>query len=273
MSLYSRDDERAIRVQRLVNDWTKSGLLIPEQRDRILPELQVDLRRTNIFLRVTLFVFGYMIVNALTGLFVVTLNLSEDATMFLALAAAAAFFVAAHVLVKQFRLYHFGIEEAAAVASVSFGAIGLSMLLHSNFSILAGADRGRRRLLPDLPAVRAGLRRRRGDDLRRLDSVRHRAGGHRPAAGRHGDHGGGVLHRARAAAGSRLGLSRRRVRGDRGGVVGDAVCVGQPQDLVLAGVAGRGARSSTGRPTPRSGSCRRSASTSRSAIGTACCWM
>ena len=41
MSLYSQDDERAIRVQRLVNDWTKSGLLIPQQKDRILPELQV----------------------------------------------------------------------------------------------------------------------------------------------------------------------------------------------------------------------------------------
>lgn len=136
MSLYPRDEERAIRVQRLVKDWTKSGLLLPEQRERIMPELQVDLRRTNIFLRVTLFVFGYMIVNALTGLFVVTMNLSEDATMFLAMAASAAFFAVAHTLVKQFRLYHFGVEESAAVASVSFGAIGASMLLHPTFSIL-----------------------------------------------------------------------------------------------------------------------------------------
>ena len=69
MNLYSRDDERKIRVQRLVDDWTKSGLLVPEQRTRILPELQVDLRRTNVFLRATLFIFGYMIVNALAGLF------------------------------------------------------------------------------------------------------------------------------------------------------------------------------------------------------------
>ena len=136
MSLYTRDEERSIRVQRLVNDWTRSGLLIPEQRERILPELQVTLRRTNVFLRVTLFVFGYMIVNALTGLFVVTLNLSEDATMLLAVGASAAFFLVAHTLVKQFRLYHFGIEESAAVAGVSFGAIGASMLLHPTFSIL-----------------------------------------------------------------------------------------------------------------------------------------
>lgn len=136
MSLYTRADERAIRVQRLVNDWTRSGLLVPAQRDRVLPELQVELRRTNIFLRVTLFVFGYMIVNALTGLFVVTLNLSEDATMVLAMLASGACFAVAHLLVKQFRLYHFGVEESAAVAGVSFGAIAASMLLHSNFSIL-----------------------------------------------------------------------------------------------------------------------------------------
>ena len=136
MSLYSRDDERAIRVQRLVNDWTKSGLLVAEQKDRILPELQVSLRRTNIFLRVTLFVFGYMIVNALIGLFVVTLNLSEGATMYLAGFAALAFFAMAQVLVRRFRLYRFGIEEAAAVAAVSCLAIAGSMAFYSTFSML-----------------------------------------------------------------------------------------------------------------------------------------
>jgi hypothetical protein len=136
MNLYSRDDERAIRVQRLVKDWTKSGLLLPEQRERILPELHVDLRRTNVFLRVTLFVFGYMIVYSLTGLFVVTMNLSEGATMYLAGAAGVAFFAVADVLVRRFRLYRFGIEEAAAVAGIGFIAVAASMAFHPTFSIL-----------------------------------------------------------------------------------------------------------------------------------------
>jgi hypothetical protein len=47
MNIYSRDDERSIRVQRLVEDWTRSGLLQQDQRERIVPELKVDLRRTN----------------------------------------------------------------------------------------------------------------------------------------------------------------------------------------------------------------------------------
>jgi hypothetical protein len=136
MNLYSRDDERAIRVQRLVKDWTTSGLLLPEQRDRILPGLQVGLRRTNVFLRVTLFVFGYMIVNALTGLFVITWNPSEGETMFLAAAAAVAVFAMADALVRKFRLYRFGLEEAAAVASIGFLAIAASMAFHPTFSIL-----------------------------------------------------------------------------------------------------------------------------------------
>lgn len=138
MNLYSRDDERAIRVQRMVDDWTKSGLLVPEQRERIAPELKVDLRRTNRFLRITLFVFAYLIVNSITGLFVVMLNLSEDAATGLAFGAAAAFFAIAQMLVTRYRLYHFGVEEAAAIASVSFLAIGSAMALTSTFSILQG---------------------------------------------------------------------------------------------------------------------------------------
>lgn len=136
MNLYTEDDERAIRVQRMVEDWTASGLLIPEQRARIAPELKVDLRRTNRFLRITLFVFGYIIVNSVTGLFVVTLNLGETATQGLAFVAAAAFFALAQVMVTQYRFYHFGIEEAAAIASVSFLAIGSAMAFHPTFSVL-----------------------------------------------------------------------------------------------------------------------------------------
>ena len=67
MSAYTDDQERAIRVMRLVQDWTKSGLLTQEQRDRIAPELKVDLRRTNKFLRVTIFVFGLLILQSFTG--------------------------------------------------------------------------------------------------------------------------------------------------------------------------------------------------------------
>jgi hypothetical protein len=135
MSLYSRDDERAIRVRRLVEDWTTSGLLSPEQRERVVPGLTVELRRTNRFLRITLFVFGILIVGSLTGLSAITLDFRATAAAVFLFAAAGAFFALAQWIVTRYRVYHFGIEEAAAVASVYLMAFGAAIVLES-FSML-----------------------------------------------------------------------------------------------------------------------------------------
>ncbi len=137
MMIYPRDVERAIRQQRMVDDWAKSGLLETEQRDRIMPELQVDLRRTNKFLRLTLFVFGFIIVNAAIGLVAIFIGDASEATMsVLALAAASALFWLAESLIARYRLYRFGIEEAAAIASVIFFAIGAGLFMQSDLSSL-----------------------------------------------------------------------------------------------------------------------------------------
>jgi hypothetical protein len=134
--IYPRDDERAIRQQRMVEDWTKSGLLQPEQREQMIPELQVDLRRTNRFLRVTLFIFGYMIVSSVVGLFAVFLDLGDTAGAVLALVAAGAFFALANWMITNYRLYRFGVEEAAAIASVTFLTVGSGLFMQSNLSSL-----------------------------------------------------------------------------------------------------------------------------------------
>lgn len=134
MSVYSGDDERAIRVQRLVEDWTKSGLLLEAQRERIVPELKVDLRRTNRFLRGTMFLFGYLIVSSLAGLVAVFLNISENAFIWMSLIGAVTSFIAAQYLVRSFRLYRFGIEEAAAIAAASFFVIFAATVFSSTFS-------------------------------------------------------------------------------------------------------------------------------------------
>jgi hypothetical protein len=137
MSLYSRDEERAVRTERLVEDWTRSGLLLPEQRARMLPELRVEFRRTNKFIRITLFLFGFLIVNAAAGLVAVFLDFDDSAASWLALVAAAGCFLAAHQMVRRYRLYHFGIEEAVAIAAVSFGAIFAATAFVSGFSAAA----------------------------------------------------------------------------------------------------------------------------------------
>jgi hypothetical protein len=146
MSLYSVEEERAIRVQRLLEDWTRSGLLQPQQREQILPTLKVDLRRTNTFLRITLFVFAFLIVAAISGLIVVFLEsfIDLNTLRWFALVDAAICFVLAGVLVTRYRLYHFGIEEAVVIAAAVSFALSMAQFTDSFSTMLgfAGATLG-----------------------------------------------------------------------------------------------------------------------------------
>lgn len=136
MSAYTDEQERAIRTGRLVHDWARSGLITPGQRDRMLPELQVDLRRTNKFLRITLFIFGLLIVQSVAGLLAVSIGSGDEvvAGIFCAMVAAASLWLT-NKLVTQYQLYRFGIEEAGAIAGVILA--GVAALLVSTL----GTDR------------------------------------------------------------------------------------------------------------------------------------
>ena len=131
MSAYSDDQERAIRVMRLVQDWTKSGLLTADQREQIAPELQVGLRRTNKFLRATMFVFGLMILQAFTGLLAIAFAAGEAAAAVLCAITAGLSYFAANWLATNSNLYRFGIEEAGAIASVAFAMASAALLAGS----------------------------------------------------------------------------------------------------------------------------------------------
>ncbi|HUQ89493.1 MAG TPA: hypothetical protein VM096_18160, partial [Vicinamibacterales bacterium] len=136
MMIYPRDDERAIRIQRMVEDWAKSGLLRPAQRERMMRDLAVDYRRTNKFLRITLFLFAFLIVNALAGLIAIGMDFRDDGTAALALISAVGAFFVAQWLIARYRLYRFGIEEAAAVTSASFFAAACALFMNPRFSAL-----------------------------------------------------------------------------------------------------------------------------------------
>lgn len=119
MSGYDRHDERTIRAGRRARDWVKSGLLSAEQYERIKPELQVELRRTNLFLRLVLFVFSMLILQSVFGLVAIFVDIRNQTPAAILCAVAAVFFFwLAGYLVTRYRLYRFGIEEAAAVAAI-----------------------------------------------------------------------------------------------------------------------------------------------------------
>jgi len=130
MSAYRLEDERAIRTGRLVDDWTKSGLLTTAQRDIVMPQLAVDLRRTNKFLRIILFLFGGLILQSALGLVAMFIDAPRDRVWMavLCLTAGGGCFWLASRLVGRYRLYRFGVEEAVALCAAGLTAVGAALL-------------------------------------------------------------------------------------------------------------------------------------------------
>jgi hypothetical protein len=131
MSLYSPEDERRIRSQALVREWTKSGLLDPSQGKVLEAELRVDVRRTNVFLRAGLALFTVLIVSALVEL---TMKVFDPYLVIPRVATNAVSAVVclglAHYLVVRLRFYRFGVEEALAVESVVLIAFSAATLIY-----------------------------------------------------------------------------------------------------------------------------------------------
>src|SRR5438128_11878628 len=119
MRRYSQSEEQSLRVHALVREWMRSGLLSEAQGARLGEEVRPDLRRTNNFLRVVLFLFTGLIVGAALLLAVEVLEIHDGrATAVVCGIAGLLCFGLAEVLIGEFRLYRFGVEEALAVAAV-----------------------------------------------------------------------------------------------------------------------------------------------------------
>jgi hypothetical protein len=125
--LYNASDEESVRTRRLLKDWAGMGFLTEAQYQRLEKETVLELRTTNIFLRVVLFLFTVVIVGAAAALFFVTVLQGQSAQtsgVFL-LVFAAVLYAAAEFAASQGRLYRFGIEEALAGCSVGFLCVGM----------------------------------------------------------------------------------------------------------------------------------------------------
>jgi hypothetical protein len=133
MKLYSLSSEETLRARKLLADWAGDGLITQEQYRRLEQETVSELRTTNIFLRVILFLFTLIIVGALAALcYRVFLSGSSEQTagIFLLIYAGVCY-AAAEVAVSRAHLYRYGIEEALAVCSVGFLCVGMQLALFS----------------------------------------------------------------------------------------------------------------------------------------------
>jgi hypothetical protein len=120
--IYSAASEETLRARSLLKDWAGEGFLTKEQYQRLEPETVCDLRTTNIFLRLVLFLFTLIGVGAGVALFFVGSGPSEQTIGVFLLIFAVVCYAAAEFAVFQADLYRYGIEEALAACSVGFSA-------------------------------------------------------------------------------------------------------------------------------------------------------
>ena len=136
MRVYSASSEETLRARNLLKDWVGEGFVTKEQYQFLEKETVSELRTTNIFLRLVLFLFTLIIVGAGAGLFseVLLSGASKQTLGIFLLIFAAVCYAAAEFGVSQARLYRFGIEEALAVCSVGFLCAGMDLAFFSGGS-------------------------------------------------------------------------------------------------------------------------------------------
>lgn len=142
MRAYSSADEEAMFTRALLSDWAGQGFITRAHKQRMEQDAVCDLRRTNIFLRVVLFLFSLIIVVAGAGLlYTVFLSHADGRTAgIVGVILAAVLYAAAELAVSQARLHRHGIEEALVVCSIGFLYTGLGVTLFRNGIFSATAD-------------------------------------------------------------------------------------------------------------------------------------
>jgi hypothetical protein len=132
--LYSASSEETLRSRKLLKDWRDDGFLIDAQYRRLEKETVSDLRATNVFLRVILFLFTVISVAAAVALwFKIFLSpASQQTTGIFLLIFAVICYAAAETAVSRLRLYRYGIEEALAVCSVGLFCAGIQAAFFGN---------------------------------------------------------------------------------------------------------------------------------------------
>ena len=132
MRLYSSSSEETLRARKLLTDWAGEGFLTREQYQLLQKETASDLRTTNIFLRLVLFLFTLISVGAAAALFFVGSGPSEQTIGVFSLIFAVVCYAAAEFAVFQAGLYRYGIEEALTACSVGFLCAGIQFAFLSD---------------------------------------------------------------------------------------------------------------------------------------------
>ncbi len=158
MRLYSESSEETLRARKLLTEWLAEGLLSKAQYQVLEKETVSDLRTTNIFLRLVLFLFTLISVGAAVGLFFVIFvsHSSQQSAGVTLMIFAAVCYAAAEVAVSKAKLYRYGIEEALAVCSVGFLCVGMQLAFFGGAFIRRSRTQPSSWFPPPAPSFRSG---------------------------------------------------------------------------------------------------------------------
>lgn len=141
MRHYAVEDEVRLRLGRDLHDWRKAGLLTPDEETDLRADVATDLRRAGLMLRLGLAAFTVIAGAAAVGLvFLVTDMRSEVAVSIAAALLGAVAFGAATGVVRRFRLYRYGVEEALALGAVALWGFSAGLLAAETFKANSGGD-------------------------------------------------------------------------------------------------------------------------------------
>lgn len=134
MRLYAIDDEVRLALARDLRDWAAAGLITSDQHATLAADLTTDLRHTGAMLRAGLRAFTVIAGGAAIGLVMLVTDLTSETAIAITTAVlGGAAMAAATWLVRRYRLYRHGVEEALAMGAVVLFGVSGAMLVGAVF--------------------------------------------------------------------------------------------------------------------------------------------
>jgi len=129
-NLYTDEQEEKIFIRRKAKIWSRSGLITEAQLGIIHDWTDLKLRQTNVFFRILFFIFTFISIQAVFGLYTWLLGFrTEMAFAWSSLVFGATIYGVAEYLVRRKFFYRHGIEESLALESMGLICAGIVIFI------------------------------------------------------------------------------------------------------------------------------------------------
>jgi len=124
--LYTPEQEENIFIRKRAQTWQRSGLLSKDQLQIIDERTGTELTKPSLFFRTLCFVFTSLCISSLLGLVAWILDADNEKSFgLIALSFSIPMYGLAEFVVRKYRFYRYGIEEALALHSMAFFCVGI----------------------------------------------------------------------------------------------------------------------------------------------------